>query len=427
SVLLIVKEEKKIMNSFGQMKRYGIAIIVIVVVLAGIATYMYTRGGEGPVENEQGEHPGWYGGDELVVWEWGGYDYENYYRGFTKKHPDVEVKFKIYGSISEAVSKLAAGGRFDVSHMGVTYPRFLDRYYAQDSVAPIKTEWISRYENLYDFFKTNYVEDEHFRWNGKPYMIPTDWGTTSLIYNREMFEEAGLEPPNSWSALWDPKYTETVGVAMWTAPGEITQGIMAALGYSLEEYKHPTEEMLDEYENAVQKSFERMSTSYTSGYKSYSILGKEEAGIAMCWDEAYAYGIQGGVPLGYVGITPGTGFREGEGYITWVSGLAIGKRTMTNGRYKLAHDFIDAWISAEYDPETGAEGGLANLNRYYYASTNKNVAKSPYANQEIVEMMNLDNPIEKLETGLPVRSFLDATVWDKYTDRWIRAKTKAGL
>ncbi|KXB05375.1 hypothetical protein AKJ50_01100 [candidate division MSBL1 archaeon SCGC-AAA382A13] len=386
-------------------------------------TYTLNVGGATGLLQVEPAPDGWTGGDELVVWEWGVWQDEEFWMDFKEQHPDVEVKFQTFASNDEVQSKLAAGGRFDVSHFGAALPMYLNRYKAQDAIAPVKSEWVPRYETVYDFFKTNYVEHDTFRWNDKPYMLPTDWGTTSMIYHEKMLENAGLEPPTSWSCLWDEEYTETVGVAMWDAPSEIGPQIMLGLGYTPEEIKNPTDDMIEEFETTVQKCFERATVIYTNAYESYQYLGRKETGIAICWDEAYAYGRDEGIPIGYAGISEESEFEGNEGYITWVTGFVVGKRTMTNGRYKLAHDFINAWLS----PEEG-RGGVFDLNTYYYASTNSEVQESPHANQEIIELMGLDDPQEKLAKGYAWSEVMpSATVWDKYTDAWVKAKTKAGV
>lgn len=49
--------------------------------------------------------------------------------------------------------------------------------------------------------------------------IRTNLAATGLVYNPEALAEAGIEPPDSWTDLWDPAFEGRVGV--WSIPGSV--------------------------------------------------------------------------------------------------------------------------------------------------------------------------------------------------------------
>lgn len=40
-----------------------------------------------------------------------------------------------------------------------------------------------------------------FRWEGRLYGLPKDYNTLGLFIHKEMFAEAGLDPPTTWGEL----------------------------------------------------------------------------------------------------------------------------------------------------------------------------------------------------------------------------------
>ena len=45
--------------------------------------------------------------------------------------------------------------------------------------------------------------------NGKPYMIPFDWGQTSVTYRTDLVDLEGQE--ESWGILWDERFKGRLG------------------------------------------------------------------------------------------------------------------------------------------------------------------------------------------------------------------------
>jgi spermidine/putrescine transport system substrate-binding protein len=97
------------------------------------------------------------------------------------------------------------------------------RYKMIDSglLLPLNLDNLPNYQQLTPSFKqlTFLVKD------GVHYGLPFAWGPYGLVYNTEVFDKA----PQSWSVLWDPKYSGHYSVADY---GEINIYLTAlAMGY----------------------------------------------------------------------------------------------------------------------------------------------------------------------------------------------------
>ena len=84
------------------------------------------------------------------------------------------------------------------------------RLVAAGDVAPVNTDLIPNYENIYDFLKDQ-------AWNtvdGVPYGVPHGYGANLLMYNTEVFPTA----PTSWDAVFDKASDYTGKVTAYDSP-----------------------------------------------------------------------------------------------------------------------------------------------------------------------------------------------------------------
>lgn len=352
---------------------------------------------------------------ELVVWEWSGYEVEEVWFPFKENNPDVKVSHVLLADNDAAIARIAAGDRPDITHFGGDSKLYLDRHVALDAVEPINLSLIPNWENVHPYFK-NYVT-EFSTYNGKVYWVPTDWGSTSIVYRRDLLEAAGLPEPDSWSVFWNSSYAE-VGTAMYDSPSEIGGIMFLALNYTLEDFHNPTDEQLETWKNTLQTAFEQAAVIYDDQYELLAALETGEVAVGSLWEEPWAVGLADGYDLGYVSIPPAPDFREGENTVTWVSGLSIGKGAKDRGTYELAHDYINSWL----DPRVGSYV----IENYYYGSPNEEAIEM--ADPDVVEMLGLTDPETKLEKGvLYSYNMPDSATWDEYFEAWTAAKAAAAV
>ena len=110
----------------------------------------------------------------------------------------IHLNYTTFGYNESLYAKMKSGGAsYDVI---VPSDYMVGRLIAEDMLAPLD------YDNIPNIAA---IGEEYLGWDFDPdntYSVPYMWGTTGLIYNTTMVEEA----PTSWSALWDVQYANNV-------------------------------------------------------------------------------------------------------------------------------------------------------------------------------------------------------------------------
>ena len=123
---------------------------------------------------------------------------------FQKQRPDVVIEARdTLFDRQQFTAKVAAGTMEDAFLVDFTQPGFLiDRGYVAD-VTPWITEW-DDFE-YYNRSLLQIVQDE----DARIYGLPVGGYALGLIYNRDLFEEAGLDPddpPRTWAELQEAAF-----------------------------------------------------------------------------------------------------------------------------------------------------------------------------------------------------------------------------
>ena len=110
----------------------------------------------------------------------------------------IKVNYTTFDSNESLYAKMKSGG----ASYDVIFPSdyMVGKLISEDMLAPLD------YDNIPNI---SAIGDEYLGWDFDPdnaYSVPYMWGTTGLIYNTTMVDEA----PTSWSALWDVQYAGNV-------------------------------------------------------------------------------------------------------------------------------------------------------------------------------------------------------------------------
>ncbi|MFP4376996.1 MAG: ABC transporter substrate-binding protein [Spirochaetales bacterium] len=123
---------------------------------------------------------------------------------FKEIRPDVVIEARdTRFDRQQFTAKIAAGTMEDAFLVDFTQPRFLiDRSYVADV-----TPWITEWEDFDDYNRAllQIVQDD----TGDIYGLPVGGYSLGLIYNRDLFEQAGLDPnspPQTWDELQQYAY-----------------------------------------------------------------------------------------------------------------------------------------------------------------------------------------------------------------------------
>jgi putative spermidine/putrescine transport system substrate-binding protein len=65
---------------------------------------------------------------------------------------------------------------------------------------------------------------------GKVWAAPYRWGSTVIVYRRDLLEQEGLQPPTDWVDLWRPEFRDRL--SLLDHPREVIGLVLKKLGYS---------------------------------------------------------------------------------------------------------------------------------------------------------------------------------------------------
>lgn len=132
------------------------------------------------------------------------------------------VNSKTYGTSDEAVTLMKTGEYDVVAASGDATLRLI----AAGDVAPVNTDLIPNYANIYEFLKLQ-------AWNsvdGVSYGVPHGYGANLLMYNTEVFPEA----PTSWDVVFDAASPYKGKVSAYDSPIYIADAAMYLMAHSPE-------------------------------------------------------------------------------------------------------------------------------------------------------------------------------------------------
>lgn len=275
----------------------------------------------------------------LYVESWGGSYAEAVKNYIIKPYQEkygIEVKHSFFGSNSEQLAKLKAGAsRIDVSFLSDT-PVY--RATKGGLLKPINIANVPNYKLLYDKFKKPPYDP-----GPDVYCISYFWGDRALAYN-----EKKVERPDSWAALWNPKYKGRVAV-YGSGTGPIYVGALL-LGQNINNITDI---------DAIMAKLEILKPNllkwWSSGAEATELLATGEVWLTDFWRGRVNNLRKEGYPIGYA--------QPKEGTPGWVDTMVIPK-TAENQRA------AEAFMNLAIDPAIHKAFVLNGIN---YAPTNSGV------------------------------------------------------
>jgi spermidine/putrescine transport system substrate-binding protein len=276
-------------------------------------------------------------GEQATLFTWGGYDIPEFYPQYEAANGALP-NFAIFGGTEEALTKMRSGYTPDVAHpCNVGLKRWVDTGMFQ----PVDT---SRLSNWGDMIPQLVSMEGNDAGGGKPWLVPFDWGGTSITYRTDLFE---LEGEESWDMLWDERYAGQLGSlasggdAWWC--GAIKAGV---------KFEDIATDMAFEKIAAEMRKQRPLIRVYTDDTTTLEqALASGEMAAAMTWNSSAVLLESEGVPVRFA--------QPKEGSLTWVCGLMVHKDAPNLDR---AYEMIDAMLSVE--------AGLFMINDYGYGHSN---------------------------------------------------------
>jgi spermidine/putrescine transport system substrate-binding protein len=228
-----------------------------------------------------------------------------------------------------------AGFRPDVAHP--CYDK-IARWNKEGLLQPIETAKIKNWDKIFPVFRN--LPDLQAG-EGKVWMVPWDWGNTSVLYRTDMIEN----PEQSWNMLWDKQYAGRIATidAVHDTP------LVAALLVGVNPFDMTSEEM-DKVADKLREQ-RPLLTAYTTDMTSVEqSLASGQLVAAMTWNASAVALKRQGVPVEFM--------NPKEGMLTWTCGYVILKDAKN---VDLAYDFINSRLEQD--------SGKALIQNYGYGAS----------------------------------------------------------
>jgi spermidine/putrescine transport system substrate-binding protein len=302
--------------------------------------------------------------DHATYFTWGGFDIPELFADYVAKRGELP-NFATFGSVEEAFSKLSAGFVPDVVHPCLSD---VPLWSATGMFQPIDTSRLSHWGDvipeLYDF-PYNFAD-------GKTWLVPFDWGQTSIIYRTDLFDLQGEE---SWDMLWDQRYAGRLG--SMAAGSEIWWCAAIKAGVPFDQINTP--EAFEKIAAALraQRPLIRTYTDDTTSLDTALAAGEIVASVA--WNSSAVELSRQGVPVKFA--TP----REGA--LTWVCGMMLHAQA---SKLDSAYDILNSLLSKE--------ASVFNMRDYGYGGVNRK-AFDAFSDSELAELGLSRKPGDLLHAG----------------------------
>ena len=162
--------------------------------------------------------------NELYVYNWGEYIDESVIQDF-EAETGIHVVYDLFETNEEMYPVIEAGG---VAYDAVCPSDYMiQKMVENDLLAEIDFDNIPNIDQI----DPEYMERSKAFDPENKYSVPYTWGTVGILYNDKRLEELGVEPPDSWMDLWDPRLSGEI--LMQDSVRDAFMCALKPLGYSL--------------------------------------------------------------------------------------------------------------------------------------------------------------------------------------------------
>ncbi|QYX56553.1 extracellular solute-binding protein [Roseovarius sp. SCSIO 43702] len=281
-------------------------------------------------------------GDQATYFTWGGYDIPEFFAEYREKHGGENPDFAIFGASEEALTKIRGGFVVDVSH---PCNQSVPRWAASGLFQPVDRSRLTHGADIIPELIDLQGNDAE---GGGNWMIPFDWGQSSITYRTDLFE---LEGEESWDMLWDKRYEGRLGSLGAGADAWWVGAIKAGVPFD----QLDTDEAFEKIGAVMreQRPLIRMYTDDTTTLE--QALASGELVAALTWNSSAVELQNEGVPVKFA--------QPKEGALTWVCGLMIHKDAPN---LEAAYDVIDSLLSVETGKFLVGDYGYGHSNAKTY-------------------------------------------------------------
>jgi spermidine/putrescine transport system substrate-binding protein len=324
--------------------------------------------------------------DHATYFTWGGFDIPEYFDEYIAKRGELP-NFSTYGSAEEALNKLQSGFIPDIAHPCLSdVPRWASTGLFQPVDPTRLSNWGEMVRELWDV---------PYNLNGdKVWMVPFEWGQTSVAYRTDLYELQGEE---SWDMLWDPRYAGRISSLAQGADCWWVGAIKAGVPFE----QIDTEEAFARIAAVLREQRPLIRTYSDDTTSTDTALAAGELVAGMAWNSSVVSLIGQGVPIKFA--------KPKEGALTWVCGMMLHAQAP---KIDSAYDVLDSLISEK--------AAIFNMRDYGYGGVHKK-AFDQFTDEELSTLGLSRNPADVLQAGhfgIP-----QSAEWDRrMTETWEQIK-----
>ena len=316
---------------------------------------------------------------EVHYHTWSGYDAPELMKSYTEKYGGMPEVSHI-ASEEESFTKMKTGWSPDLIHPGNYNVR---RFKDAGLIKPIDTSRLSNFENIIESVRT----DDSCFMDGAQYMIPTEYGNSSVIYRKDLVDEKYHNNP-TWGILYDEKYSGRL--SQYETSNAVVQCAALVLGY--DNIYDLSDAQLVEVKKLASKQRDMLRMYWSDATQLEQAIATGEVVAAYGWNASLVNLKKQGLDVAMM--------VPKERMFTWIAGFTMHKKVKNE---VAAYDLIDAWSSAE--------SGAWLMENYGYGSTNSKAYE--IADAGVLADLGISDPQAVLDGSLFFKS-LDPAVEIRY-------------
>ena len=254
---------------------------------------------------------------------------------FKAKYPDLKVENATFNSNAQAAAKIKGGFGADVIEMCLDESSPL---VDSNLLAPIDTTKVKGWDDMAPAFRNA----DGVTVDGNTWLVPLSAGPHGLIYVNSAFPE----PPDSWTALYDP---DLAGQVALDGGGSLTPLAVTALGLGIEDPMNMTPEQIDQVKDYMIEHRDQFRTFADSDSDTVNLFKSGEIVLSDGGLGTTTKLQEAGVDVSWVPPV--------EGAMSWVCGLAI---SADSQNIPASYAIINHYLS----PQTAGHHRLARVRNH---------------------------------------------------------------
>jgi len=317
----------------------------------------------------------------LQVLDWAGYGNDGgqpMFAQYVKQYPNNKPQFTMMTNEADALAKFHAGFKPDIFRPYVGWTKYFG---ASGLVQPWDPKLITNFRYLNPFM----VKAGQYK--GKQYGIPADWGFDKILYRSDKVNAKA----KSWGLLFDDRYK---GKIAWF--DDLGMLVTTGLYLGVKNPWNQTDAELARTQKFLKSKKHLVRLIWSSETNLWEAFGSGELWIAYAWPNDWVQMKKKGLKVVYM--------SPQEKPIAWVGMLMLLK---DSPRPKLAHAYVDAWVSAK--------SGKWLEDNYGYGHSNTRARPSSADLARVLQIANpkaVGLPNAYLDRDIPRRA-LYARMWEE--------------